>query len=155
MNNRWHNHFLTLAATIAAMSKDPNTKVGAVVVGPDREIRATGFNGFPRGIRDDGRLQERDVKLQLVVHAEQNCICNAARVGVSLKGCTLYLAATDDTGEIWGGPPCCRCTVHVIQAGVTEIISRPPKLHSKWKEDLEVSEKLLLEANIPYREIGP
>ena len=112
MSTRWDNHFLRLAQVHAEMSKDPNTRVGAVIVGPDREIRATGFNGFPRRICDDPvRLQDRETKLQLVVHAECNAICAAARVGVPLLGCTLYLAATDDTGAVWGGPPCTRCTV--------------------------------------------
>ena len=101
MSTRWDNHFLRLAQVHAEMSKDPNTRVGAVIVGPDREIRATGFNGFPRRICDDPvRLQDRETKLQLVVHAECNAICAAARVGVPLLGCTLYLAATDDTGAV-------------------------------------------------------
>lgn len=49
---KWHRRFLRLAEHIAGWSKDPSTQVGCVVVGPDREIRSTGFNGFPRGIED-------------------------------------------------------------------------------------------------------
>lgn len=154
MDWRWDSHFLNLCAGISDMSKDPNTRVGAVIVGPDREIRCTGFNGFPRGIADDARLAERDQKLKIVVHAEQNCICNAARVGVSLRDCTLYLAATDDTGAVWGGPPCSRCTVHVIQAGITTIVSRPQKaVPSRWHEDLALAGQLIEEAGIIYREV--
>lgn len=59
--HRWDRHFLRLAAEHARMSKDPSTKVGAVIVGPDREIRSAGFNGFPRGIEDtDERLHDRE-----------------------------------------------------------------------------------------------
>lgn len=103
MSERWDRHFLELALVNARMSKDPKTKVGAVIVGPDREVRAMGFNGFPRGIADTpARLEDRDLKLKLVVHAEMNAILNAVRVGVSVKGCTLYLAATDASGAVLG-----------------------------------------------------
>jgi len=150
MSYRWNKHFLNLAFEHARMSKDPNTRVGAVIVGPDREVVSTGFNGFPRGIADTPeRLCDRDEKLRLVIHAEMNAIINAARIGVSVKGCSLYLAATDDSGMIWGGPPCTRCAVHVIQAGITRVVSRPMKAgFSKWHDDLAVSGALLLEAGV-------
>ena len=51
----WNKRFLKLATHISDWSKDPSTKVGCVVVGPDREIRSTGFNGLPRGIRSEER----------------------------------------------------------------------------------------------------
>lgn len=155
MSDRWHDHFLTLAVEYARMSKDPNTRVGSVIVGPDREVVSTGFNGFPRGICDTPeRLNDRDEKLRLVIHAELNAIINAARVGVSVKGCTLYLAATDNSGMVWGGPPCTRCTVHVIQAGIKSIVSRPIKaVPSRWHEDLAEARKLLEEAGVALLEI--
>jgi dCMP deaminase len=158
MTPRWDNHFLDMALLQASMSKDPNTRVGAVIVGPDREVRSTGFNGFPRLICDSPeRLGDRDTKLRLIVHAEMNAVLAAARVGVPMQGCTLYLAATDDTGMVWGGPPCCRCTVELIQAGITEIVSRPAKpagVSWKWREDTEMARGLLDEAGIPLREVG-
>ncbi|MBX3504471.1 MAG: dCMP deaminase family protein [Parvibaculum sp.] len=156
MNNRWDRHFLDLSLNIARMSKDPSTRVGAVIVGPDREIRSTGFNGFPRGIADtEERLHSRETKLSLVVHGEMNAVLSAARIGVSVKGCTLYLAATDDTGEVWGGPPCTRCTVEIIQSGIAEIVSWPFKsVPSRWKDSVEQSRLLLSESGIIYREIA-
>ena len=57
-----------------------------MVVGDDREIRSTGFNGFPRGGDDDGRLSDESQKYPLICHAEENAIMHAARIGVSLKG---------------------------------------------------------------------
>lgn len=152
--NRWDDHFIRLALVTAAMSKDPNTQVGAVIVGPDREIRATGFNGLPRGLADTPeRLQNRDTKLRLIVHAELNAVLHAARVGVPVKGCTLYLAATDASGAVWGGRPCVRCTVEVIQSGIAEIISPPFKGGaSNWRADIEESRALLCECGIHYRE---
>lgn len=157
MSERWDRHFLQLCADHARMSKDPSTRVGAVIVGPDREIRSAGFNGFPRGIADTHeRLHDREQKMRLVVHGEMNAILSAARVGVPLKGCTLYLAATDDTGAVWGGPPCTRCTVEMIQTGITSVVSWPVRaVPSRWHADLEQSRAILAEAGIAYREITP
>lgn len=157
MSERWDRHFLELAQYHARMSKDPSTRVGSVIVGPDREIVSAGFNGFPRGIADTiERLRDRDMKLRLVVHGEMNAILAAARIGVRIKGCTLYLAATDDSGAVWGGPPCTRCTVEMIQAGIMEVVSYPVKaIPSKWHADLLLSGELLREAGINYREVQP
>ena len=59
---KWDVRFLELAKQIASWSKDPSTQVGCVVVGPDREIRSTGFNGLPRGIEDsEERLNNREM----------------------------------------------------------------------------------------------
>ena len=100
MSEKWDGRFLNLATHISGWSKDPSTKVGCVVVGPDREIRSTGFNGFPRGIADtDERLSDRDLKYPLICHAEENAIMRAARSGLALKDCTAYVT--------W--PPCTRC----------------------------------------------
>jgi dCMP deaminase len=154
---RWDRHFLRLALECASMSKDPNTRVGAVIVGPDREVRSTGFNGFARGIADTPeRLNDRDTKLKLIVHAERNAILNAARIGVSVKDCTLYLAATDDSGLVWGGPPCTHCTIEVIQTGIVQVVSYPMKDGpSKWKEDLQQAQALLDKAGLTYWEVKP
>lgn len=157
MSDRWDRHFLDLAGCHAKMSKDPNTKVGSVIVGPDREVRSAGFNGFSRGIQDTPeRLTDRETKLKLIVHGEMNAVLAAARMGTPLKGCTLYLACTDESGIIWGGPPCTRCTVEIIQAGISAVVSWPFKeVASKWKDDIELSRQLLNEAGIGYREIRP
>lgn len=156
MSNRWDSGFMRQALDWAHMSKDPATQVGCVIVGPDRETRSTGFNGFPRGIADTpDRLNDRDTKLRLIVHAERNAICNAARIGTSLLGCTLYLAATDDTGMVWGGPPCTACVIELIQAGITRIVSFPIKpAPSKWHADLAFAHTVLSEVGIEYREVS-
>lgn len=155
MSKRWDEYFLCMAGVTSLMSKDPSTKVGSVIVDQDRIVVATGFNGFPRGISDtEARLVNRDIKLKLVVHAEMNAILAAARRGVCLNGCALYLAATDSSGLVWGGPPCTRCTVEIIQAGISEIVAHPFKsVPSKWKDDIEMSRELLVEAGVIYREV--
>ena len=154
-SEKWDRHFLGLALYHSRISKDPSTRVGSLIVGPDREILSAGFNGFPRGIADTSeRLNDRDTKLKLIVHAEMNALLAAARTGMRLKGCTLYLAATDDSGTVWGGPPCTRCAVEMIQVGISNVVSYPLKTTpSRWHDDLKLSRQLIEEAGIEYREI--
>jgi len=141
----WDARFLLLARHIAQWSKDPSTKVGCVVVGPDREIRSTGFNGFPRGIQDSvERLHDRERKYPLVCHAEENAIMHAARIGVALKGCVAYVT--------W--PPCTRCARSLVQAGISEI-AYPAGLDipERWQEDFGISNLMLTEAGLRVRTI--
>jgi dCMP deaminase len=156
-STKWDAYFIEIALLIAKASKDPSTQVGAVIVGPDREIRSTGFNGFPRGIADTvERLGNRDTKLSLIVHGELNAILNAARSGISTKGCDLFIGCRESTAlTFWGGPPCTRCTVEIIQAGIIRVISLPKKTApSRWHKDLTVAEALLAEAGIEYIEVN-
>ena len=136
----WDQRFLNLAKHISEWSKDPSTKVGCVVVGPDHEIRSTGFNGLPRGIEDnDERLNNREIKYPLICHAEENAIMHAARIGISLKHCTAYVT--------W--PPCTRCARSLIQAGVSTIIyPKDIEIPERWMEDFNLSLNMLKEAKI-------
>ncbi len=155
--NKWDEYFVCMCLFVAAKSKDPSTKVGAVIIGPDNEIRGTGYNGFPRGIKDtDERLNDRDTKIKLVVHAEMNAILSAARVGISVKGCTMYVWAIDaKTKQTWGGPPCTRCAVELIQAGIGEIRVPVPKgIPERWAADLNLSRSILVEAGVKYTELS-
>lgn len=142
---KWDLHFLNRAQTISEMSKDPSTKVGCIIIGPDKETRTDGFNGFPRKVKDDERLQDRETKYKLIVHAEMNAILNAALIGVSLKGCTLY--------HTFGGS-CSRCAVCIIQAGIKRVVHPPlSTLPDRWREDMELAKDLLLEAGVDVTEI--
>ena len=136
----WNERFLNLATHISNWSKDPSTKVGCVVVGPDREIRSTGFNGLPRGIEDNSdRLNNREIKYPMICHAEENAIMHAARIGISLKGCTAYVT--------W--PPCTRCARSLIQAGIlTVIYPKNTEIPDRWASDFELSMNMFKEAGI-------
>ena len=145
MTSKWDLRFIGLAQHISTWSKDPSTKVGCVVVGEDREIRSTGFNGFPRGIDDDeDRLMDREKKYPLICHAEENAIMHAARIGVSLKDSTAYVT--------W--PPCSRCARSLIQAGIKEIVyPETGKIPERWIEDFTISDSMLNEAGVAVRSI--
>jgi dCMP deaminase len=143
VSEKWDKRFLALASHIAGWSKDPSTQVGCVVVGPDREIRSTGFNGFPRGIEDSiARLENRELKYPLICHAEENAIMHAARIGISLKGCTAYVT--------W--PPCSRCARSLIQAGVDEVVyPTESEIPERWGDDFEIAASMMNEAGLAVR----
>lgn len=141
-NHKWDRRFLALANHVSQWSKDPSTKVGCIIVGSDREIRSTGFNGFPRGIEDDERLTIREQKYPIVCHAEENAIMHAARIGVSLKGCIAYVT--------W--PPCTRCARGLIQAGVEEVVfPAEASIPERWMADFDISTGMMREAGVGFR----
>ena len=137
--NKWDQRFIDVAQNVATWSKDPGTKVGAVLV-QDRRIIATGYNGFPQGIGDtDTRYEDRETKLALTVHAEVNAILNAAKNGASTAGSTLYVTF----------PPCVSCSSAVIQAGVKRVVR--PHLSTapeRWLDSFSRGGRLLIEAQI-------
>lgn len=136
---------MKLALHIASWSKDRNRKVGAVVIGPDNEIRSTGYNGIPRGVRDDVDARysrETKEKYLWAAHAERNAVYNAARIGVSLKGCRIYSTLY----------PCVDCVIAVIQSGITELITTKPDFKDpQWGEGYKRAQIMLQEANINVR----
>lgn len=125
MPTPWDVRFLELCVLIASWTKDRSQGVGVVIVGPDREIRSTGFNGIPRGINDDLEARhERPEKYLWAEHAERNAVYNAARVGVPLKGCTAYMT----------GLPCMDCGRTMIQVGITKIVAWADAADSGFKQ---------------------
>lgn len=164
---RWDRFAFAQAHAHLNMSKDPSTHCGAVIVGPDRETLCGGFNGFPRGINDsEERLTNRELKHKLVVHAEANSLLVAAKRGIKIQSCHLYLIVQSTDGMYWGGPPCSRCIVEIIQVGLASVtVLAPPSpkavtawmlargYTSSWLQDYELSRELMSEAGIFYREI--
>ena len=110
----WDRYFIEMATLVSKKSKDRSTKVGCVIVGPNHEVRTTGYNGFCRGINDDADdRHDRPEKYFWVEHAERNAIYNAARNGIPLEGCTAYVSNL---------LPCADCTRGMIQSGIKRII---------------------------------
>lgn len=138
----WVNYFRKIANTVKLKSKDKSTQIGAVIVGKGMEIVSTGYNSFPRGIDDklDFR-QERPEKYFWFEHAERNAIYNAARIGVSTEGTTMYLSC---------GIPCADCARGIINAGIKKIYCERVDVTKgeRWKESQERSWDMFLEADI-------
>lgn len=129
-----------LARHIATWSKDRSRQTACVIVGPDREIRSTGYNGFPRGVDDSMDVRhQRPAKYKWTEHAERNAIYNAARVGVPLGGCTMYLP--------WF--PCADCARAIIQAGISTLkCVEPDWADPIWKEDFSIALTMFSEAGV-------
>jgi dCMP deaminase len=140
---RWDARFMTMAREIGSWSKDRSRQIGCVIVGPSNEIRSTGFNGFPRGADDRSDYRhERPMKYKWTEHAERNAIYNAARVGIPLEGCRMYIP--------WF--PCMDCARAIVQSGIRELVCiEPDYADSRWAVDFEEVPKLLLEAQVSVR----
>jgi dCMP deaminase len=139
----WDAKFLKLAMHIASWSKDQSSKVGAVIVGPNNEIRSTGYNGFPRGARDGiASRSSRPDKYLWTEHAERNAIYNAARAGIALDGCSMYLP--------WF--PCVDCARAIVQTGIKILVAAIPDWNNQqWGLHFKVAKELFDEVSIELR----
>lgn len=156
MTERVDRRILDHCIEFAKASPDPSTKVGSIITDKDGAVLAWGYNCFPPGIEaTPERLNDREKKMRLIVHAEINAVAMAAREGEwTIGGGRLYVAATDASGTVWGGPPCVRCTVEAIAAGITEFVSFPMKnAPSRWTADLIEAKMLIEEVGLVYREV--
>lgn len=105
----WDQYFLKLAQVVSEKSKDPSTKVGAVLVDQDRRVISTGYNGFAKGFKDNYANISREYKLRYTIHAENNALLFAKQ---NVDGCTSYQTH----------PPCGHCLAQLKQSGITEIV---------------------------------
>jgi len=134
-HTKWDIRFVELAKHISQWSKDPSTKVGAVITDKQNRIISLGYNGFPSGIKDTPeRLQEREVKYSMVVHAEINALMFARQ---NLDNCVLYL---------WPFLSCSHCTAVIINAGISRVVA-PLNDNPRWNDSIALSRAL-------YHEVG-
>lgn len=139
----WDDYFLGMASYVSRKSKDPSTKVGSIIVRPDRTVASVGFNGFPRGLDDDPALYaDREKKYARTIHAEVNAVLNAKE---SLKGTSAYVTA----------PPCVGCALVLIQSGVAEVVHPVPShdLMIRWGDSINQARKLFEEAGVEVIEV--
>ena len=139
-NNKWDYRFMNIAREISTWSKDPSTRVGAVCV-RNRRILSTGYNGFPHGVSDNERLNDRLVKYQLTVHGEMNAIYNAVHHGISLNDSSLY---------VYGLPICSECAKGVIQSGVRHVVYTACHADNYWYEHFLRSKAMFDESGVTY-----
>jgi len=139
--NKWDQRFIRVAREVSSWSKDPSKQIGAVIV-KDKRILATGYNGFPKGIDDSAdKYNNRELKYELVVHAEMNAIFNASFHGVSLKDTTMY---------VWGLPVCNECAKGIIQVGINRIVMAADDVPRRWIESYDKSKQLFIESGCKF-----
>lgn len=138
---KWPLRFLAEAALVAQRSKDPSTKVGAVIVDAKKRTVGSGYNGFPRGVKDLAvRYENREIKYPMVIHAEVNAILNAAYT----EGCTLYCTHF----------PCPRCAGIIIQAGIVRIVAwTNPEYDVRCRDEQGMSVTMFDEAGIAHQRL--
>ena len=142
----WGDYFMGVAILASKRSKDPGTQVGCCIVGDDKIILSTGYNGFPKGCSDDDYPWERVgepncTKYPYVVHAEMNAILNAG--GKSLRGATVYTTLF----------PCNDCAKAIIQSGIARVVY----LSDKYADtDSTIASKRMMDsAGVSYEALKP
>lgn len=139
MTTKWDARMLDLAEFYSEFSKDPSTKVGAVIARPDRTVASMGYNGFARGVEDyPDRLDNREVKYAYTVHAELNAILSARE---PLHGYTIYT---------YPFQPCTDCSGAIIQAGIKKVVApfADPVVYERWNKDFDIADGMLQEAGV-------
>lgn len=144
----WDEFFIKMCYLIATKSKDLSSKIGSVVV-RDNIIISTGYNGFPKGVKDSiVRIKNRDIKYQISVHSEVNSLLFAAKYGAQLNGSKLYTSSL----------PCQNCGKHIIQAGISEVIYHKQffdfwnqNMRPEWEKSNKLTKTMFKEAGIRVR----
>lgn len=151
MSIKWDRRWLIKAKEFSEFSKDPSTKVGAVIVDPLGRMVAEGWNGFPRGVNDDPeRYLNRELKYKLICHAEQNAVWNA---GDKARGSTLYVWPAFAIPNV-----CHECAKAVIQSGIIRVVGFTPdpadaERAVRWAESISLAEMMLKEAGVKISEV--
>ena len=140
LSEKWDRRFIELAQHIATWSKDPSSKVGAVIVDEHRRVVSVGFNGFPAGVSDEEVTRAR--KLLRVVHAEMNACAFAT---APVRGCTIYVTH----------PPCANCAAILIQKGISRVVYPTPEeaFKERWFEHYSEAILMFMEAGVKVYEM--
>lgn len=142
----WDEYFMNIAKAVASRSTCDRGKVGCVIA-KDKQILVTGYAGSPKGlphcdevghqmktiVHEDGTVSQHCMR---TTHAEQNAICQAAKLGIPIDGSTLYCKMT----------PCLTCAKSIINAGVKKVICE-----SRYHQG---AEELLKEAGIDLSHVS-
>lgn len=130
----WNNYFLDIATVVSTKSKDPNTKVGAVLVSEDNRIISTGYNGMPAGIEEKPEMWERPMKYDYVLHAELNAIVYANKPGYKIYS-TMF--------------PCKECAKVIAAAGIKEVY------YLKNDYENEITKEIFRKCKIKFTQFHP
>ena len=143
MFDKWDARFMEMAGVIATWAScfQQDRKIGCVIV-KDKRIMTTGYNGAPAGIEtcvERGECMRKRLnipsgtrqELCYAVHAEQNAIVQAAKLGVGIDGATLYCTHQ----------PCVLCAKIIVNAGIRRVV-----YHNGYPD--EFSMEILREAGV-------
>lgn len=146
MKERWLKEFIRTAIARSNMSRDANTKVGAILFDEEDCVEiSTGYNCLARGVEHKPERNERPLKYFYTSHAEQSAVASAARLGRSTKGCSALITMF----------PCPICAALLINAGVKKIYTVAPDWdHYKYGEEFVHSEAQFKDAGVQIEYIN-
>jgi dCMP deaminase len=131
----WDDYFISLSLLVSCRSSCERLHVGCVIVDTENRIVSVGYNGFLSGAPHTSRIRE-DHELS-TVHAEQNAISYAAKSGISVNGCIVYITHY----------PCINCAKILCSSGIKKIY-----YHYDYKND-DIVQCLLKDVNIPIKKV--
>ena len=131
-NDKQIKKYFDIAEEVAKNSKDPSTKVGAVIVDKFGKEISKGYNGFVDACKEEFMTYERPMKYNLIVHAEMSAILSAKQ---DLTGCSIYTLYA----------PCSNCLKHILQSGISKIFYKNLLVNSKKVLTEEEKEKQKIE----------
>ena len=146
--NKWPIYFMNIAKETAKLSKDPITKVGAVLT-KDKHVKSIGYNGAPKSFPDELIPKDSesdrliDQKNSYMCHAELNAILNYDGQMADLNGCTLYTTIS----------PCHNCALMLAQLGVKRVIYLEKYHRSNMTEVTDKIFNLCHIENIDFKDI--
>lgn len=141
----WDEYFIEIANTVSQRATCDRGRSGCVIV-RDRQILVSGYVGSPKGlqhcddighqmkkmIHEDGSITNHCVR---TVHAEQNAICQAAKLGIALENATLYCRMT----------PCRTCAMLIINCGISRVVCEKKYHAGKESEEMFKKAKVKIE----------
>jgi len=141
----WDEYFMEVANAVAKRATCDRGRSGCVIA-RDKQILVTGYVGSPRGLphcdevghllkqvtHEDGRISQHCMR---TVHAEQNAICQAARLGIGLEGATLYCRMT----------PCRTCAMLIINCGIVRVVCQKKYHDGRDSEEMFARARVSLE----------
>lgn len=142
LSERWKNYFRQQLWLAQSMSKDANTKVGALIIDTNSKVVvASGWNDLPRGVVHTPERNERPLKYLYTCHSEQNCLMNALRLGVRVNGLTMLCTLA-----------CCsQCSASIVNSGIGEVVTPAPDFnHISCGEQYPHSVAMMKESGVQW-----
>ncbi len=137
--SKWDARFLTLAEQVAAWSKGPRKRIGAVIMRPDKSIASLGYNGPPRGFDDEAFLRmSREDQHFVVIHAEDNAL-RQTHEAESVAGYTLFVSPL---------LPCANCADKIAKAGIRRVVAYCGHISPDWRASAEEAERIFINAGV-------
>lgn len=138
MLRKWDMRMWGMAMLISTWSKDPSTKVGAVIMDMKHRVVSTGFNGYARGVKDcEDEKRNAEIRNLKTIHAEINAITFANQ---DLSDCSIF---------VYPSHPCTNCAAIIIQSGISRVITAKPSVESsRWARDMKLASFMLSQASV-------